>query len=870
MKKLLLITALLLGAAGMRAQSKATAVVTLGTGGMTAKMDLNNATTTATLTLTGPSDRWFALQIGNFTNGGGMQEGADVVYWNGTTLIDAVHQGIGSPPAPDTNDWTVTSNAIAGTTRTVVATRAFNTGSTDDYTIVYGNTDIDFAWARASTATNTLISHGTTRGYSLNNTFSCVAPSAPTASAQTFCAGATVTSLVATGQAGATFKWYAAATGGATLPASTVLTNGTTYYASQLVGDCESTTRASATVTITTVPKPTTTNAAQQFCSPTTIAGLQVSGQTGATFNWYNVANGGNTLPTTTALTAGNYYVSQTVGSCTSERLLIAVSFNTIPTPTASEAQSFCSESTVANLVATGQAGATLSWYNEPTGGTLYASTTVLVAGNYYVSQTVGSCVSARKKVVVSYTTLAAPAASEAQSFCSESTVANLTATGLAGSTLSWYNVATGGDALVSTTVLVAGNYYVSQTVGSCVSTRKMVVVSYTTLAAPAANEAQSFCSQSTVANLTATGLAGSTLKWYNVATGGDALAGTTVLVAGNYYVSQTVGSCVSSRKMVVVSYTTLAAPNVPSEIPTVCPGTTIANLAVTGLPNAIFRWYATATGGTVIPPTTALIDGNSYYVSQTVGDCVSNRRMITVNIDELPAPVGEHNQSFCSGATISDLTVTGVAGGVISWHKPQGTPALGSNTLLVSGVYYAVQTLNGCTSPVKEVVVALLPAPAAPSGAATQQFEEGDTVADFTIGIVVGNTVQWYIMVEEELVEIEPTTLAEDGVVYYVTQTAGDCESAPLAITANKVLGLPAHSLKNIMVYPNPVVDRLVISNNETITEVLIVNMLGQTVVSQKTNSSEVEVTTSQLQNGSYILKVTTAYGTASFKIVK
>lgn len=718
MKKLLLITALLLGAAGMQAQSKATAVVTLGTGGMTAKMDLNGATSTATLTLTGPSDRWFALQIGNFANGGGMQEGTDVVYWNGTTLVDAVQQGIGSPPAPDTNDWTVTANTTSGTTRTVVATRAFNTGSTDDYTIVYADANIDFAWARASSVTNTLISHGSFRGYSLNNVFTCVAPAAPTASAQTYCAGATVANLVATGQTGATFKWYAAATGGAALSATTVLTNGTTYYASQTLGDCESTARASATVTITTVPKPTTTSATQQFCSPTTIAGLVFSGQAGAIFNWYNVATGGNTLPTTTALTAGNYYVSQTVGGCTSERLQITVSFTTIPTPTASEAQSFCSQSTVANLVATGQAGATINWYN--------------------------------------------------------------------------------------------------------------------------------------------------------VATGGDPLASTTVLVAGNYYVSQTVGSCVSARKTVVVSYTTLATPNVPSEIPTVCPGTTISGLTVTGLPNATFRWYEVAAGGTVLASTTVLVDGQSYYVSQTVGECVSNRRMITVNIDELPAPTGEHNQSFCAGATVSDLEVSGNTGATITWHKPQGSPALGQDVVLTAGVYFATQTLNGCTSAVKEVVVALLPTPDAPSGAATQQFEAGDTVADFTIGITVGANVQWYVMVEEELVEIESTAVVQDGVVYYVTQTVGDCESAPLAITADEVLGLPAHSLKNIMVYPNPVVNNLTVSNSETITEVLIVNMLGQTVVSQKTNSSEVQVNTSALQNGSYILKVATAYGTASFKIVK
>ena len=46
----------------------------------------------------------------------------------------------------------------------------------------------------------------------------------------------TVSSLVATGTG---IKWYAAATGGSALSASTPLVNGTTYYASQTVNGME-------------------------------------------------------------------------------------------------------------------------------------------------------------------------------------------------------------------------------------------------------------------------------------------------------------------------------------------------------------------------------------------------------------------------------------------------------------------------------------------------------------------------------------------------------------------------------------------------------------------------------------------------------
>lgn len=172
MKKILLLTTLLFVAANIQAQTKATDVVTLAQG-LTVKLELNNTTSTAKLTLTGPADRWFAVQLGSFGNNAGMQMGYDVVYWNGTTLVDAVQFGVGAPPTIDTNDWTST-NTVSGNTRTIVATRAFNTGSSDDYTFVYANNDIDYAWATAFSATNDMFFHGENRGYALNNAFQVV------------------------------------------------------------------------------------------------------------------------------------------------------------------------------------------------------------------------------------------------------------------------------------------------------------------------------------------------------------------------------------------------------------------------------------------------------------------------------------------------------------------------------------------------------------------------------------------------------------------------------------------------------------------------------------------------------------------------
>lgn len=241
MKKILLVTSLLFGAVGMQAQSKATAAVTLTTG-MTAKVELNSTTTTATLTFTGPSDRWFALQIGSFANGGGMQDGTDVVYYNGTTLVDAVQNGIGAAPSVDTNDWTVTSNTVEGNIRTIVATRAFDTDSSDDYAFVYDDANIDFAWAKSGSATYNLLTHGGNRGYSLNNAYTCIAPAAPTGAAtQQFEAGDTVSDFTIGVEVGATIQWYINGFAGLTpIEPDTALVDGQQYYVTQTIDGCES------------------------------------------------------------------------------------------------------------------------------------------------------------------------------------------------------------------------------------------------------------------------------------------------------------------------------------------------------------------------------------------------------------------------------------------------------------------------------------------------------------------------------------------------------------------------------------------------------------------------------------------------------
>ena len=169
---------------------------------------------------------------------------------------------------------------------------------------------------------------------------------------------------------------------------------------------------------------------------------------------------------------------------------------------------------------------------------------------------------------------------------------------------------------------------------------------SFTTVpAAPTGTSPQTFCaiSNPTVASLTTT--TGTNIKWYSVATGGTVLAPSTALATGTYYASQTVSGCESTTRLAVaVTVNNPAAPT-GSASQSFCSASspTVANLAATPTGTGTILWYAAASGGTALSTSTALVNGTSYYASQTVNGCESTTRLaVTATVNTTPAaPTG-------------------------------------------------------------------------------------------------------------------------------------------------------------------------------------------------------------------------------------
>jgi len=516
--------------------------------------------------------------------------------------------------------------------------------------------------------------------------------------------------------------WYNAATGGTVVAPTTPLVTGT-YYGVLIdaASGCESSVRLVVAVQVNDAPTPTTNDTTQEFCQSTnpTIASIQVN-ETGVI--WYNASTGGTVIVSTTPLTTGTYYgvlVDPTSGCESSVRLAVAVEVNDAPTPTTNDAtQDFCQSTnpTIASI----QVNETgVIWYNAATGGTVVTPTTPLVTGTYYgvlVDPTSGCESSVRLAVAVQVNDAPTPTTNDStQDFC-QSTNPTIASIQVNETGVIWYNAATGGTVVASTTPLTTGTYYgvlVDATSGCESSVRLAVAVEVNDAPTPTTNDTtQDFCltTNPTVASIQVneTGVI-----WYDAPTGGTIVASTTPLVSGTTYygvlVDPTSGCESSIRLAVSVQVNDAPTPTTNDTTQEFCQSTnpTIASIQVneTGV-----IWYNAATGGTVVTSTTPLTTGTYYGVLvDPASGCESSIRLaVAVQVNDAPTPTtNDTTQDFCQTANPTVASIQVNETGVIWYNAPTGGTVVPSNTPLTAGTYYGVlvDPVTGCESSIRLAV---------------------------------------------------------------------------------------------------------------------------------------------------------------------
>lgn len=133
-----------------QAQSTTTGEITL-TPGFTVQFDVDGPNDTVTMTMVGPSNVWLGVALDVSTGNSMGFGGEDVILYNSNGLVDAKLIGSQNEPNPnESQNWTVISNAAPGSVRTIVATRALDTGDSADYVFTTNTGNLNLLWAKGN------------------------------------------------------------------------------------------------------------------------------------------------------------------------------------------------------------------------------------------------------------------------------------------------------------------------------------------------------------------------------------------------------------------------------------------------------------------------------------------------------------------------------------------------------------------------------------------------------------------------------------------------------------------------------------------------------------------------------------------------
>jgi Ig-like domain CHU_C associated/Divergent InlB B-repeat domain len=160
--------------------------------------------------------------------------------------------------------------------------------------------------------------------------------------------------------------------------------------------------------------------------------------------------------------------------------------------------------------------------------------------------------------------------------------------------------------------------------------------------AAPTGNATQTFCSglNPKISDLVVTG---SNIIWYNEATAGKVINITTTIADGShYYASQVMNGCESRTRLDIKAVVNLTPPAPTGNTSQKFGNTsTIAGIVAIG---SNIKWYSAASGGSLLPAATPIVNGNHYYASQTVNGCESSSRLdVTAAVITLLKPIQIH-----------------------------------------------------------------------------------------------------------------------------------------------------------------------------------------------------------------------------------
>jgi hypothetical protein len=537
--------------------------------------------------------------------------------------------------------------------------------------------------------------------------------------------------------------------------------------------------------------------------------------------------------------TSGTYNVTNTIGSCVSNNIVVTV--NPLPTAaviSASGPTAICSGGTVVLT-------SNLSSGNVWSTGATTQSITVSTAGNYTVTTSLGSCTANSNVITVNVTstpTIALGSVSETTS-CGGSD-GSIQIIGSGSGIMSWSGTTSGSQNVILPIQLqnfAVGSYNLTFNNGCNSNTVSATITQPALPSAPiiTANGNTTFCQGNSI-------ILQSSQSSGNIWSTNETTQAITVTSSGNYFVTvSSAPNCTATSNTISITVNpTPATPSISaSGATTFCQG---GSVVLTSSANAGNVWA----GGATTPSITVTTNG-SYTVNVTENGCTSaNSNPIVVTVNQTPlipniSASGPVN--FCEGQSVtltSDIT-TGIV-----WNPGGQTSA--SITVSSAGNFFVTNTLNGCSS-TSALVTTTVSTP--PTISAIADICNNASTFNFTQGLPAGGTYQ------VDGIDMTTFTPSNDNIgLITVVYSIPSCTST--ASTSFNVLNCTGVGIEenqiNIQLYPNPSSGIIEVSGIEKseINAIKVYDQIGKLILIVQ---NENRINLSDFANGVYNLVIST-----------
>jgi hypothetical protein len=381
-----------------------------------------------------------------------------------------------------------------------------------------------------------------------------------------------------------------------------------------------------------------------------------------------------------------------------------------------------------------------------------------------------------------------------------------------------------------------------------------------------------SYCQGATAAALTASATTGNTLYWYDVATGGTALAGaptpsTSTPGTYTYYVSQkNANGDESPRVSIVITVNALPATPVitANGATSFCTGGSVVLSSSSTSGNT---WSTNATTQDI-----TVTSSGSYSVTVIDNNgCSATSSTTTVNVSNAPTPtVTSSATQACSGETV---TLTSSAADSYTWSNGDTTQSIEVTT---SGAYSVVTTNTDACNGVgtsNTINVTFTQSPSAQGS-----FSTSGNVVTFSNTSTGASSYSWDFGDFTNSSASAPVHAYAANGNYTVVLTAinGNCTDTTVFNVAITVSIEELMGISNLSLYPNPASDAAIVSF-ENITgssfDFQLIDQLGRVILNKKDiqsiGSNLINVDLTNLSDGMYSIQLTSNQNTISKRLV-